>query len=111
VSEPLGSLNPEVPWELERIVNYALEKKPESLYPTVGELLIDLKKYQESLKSAAAGVLDVSLLLRKVRRPKVYIHALIIVFFPVVFGGLVYSASGRETLVRRKLVAKDRAAR
>src|SRR6185369_7364981 len=46
---PLSRLTPEVPQELERIVNKALRKDREERYQTAKDLLIDLKDVRQDL--------------------------------------------------------------
>jgi len=60
-------LNPEIPRELESVINRCPEKKKEARYPSVGALLADLKKLKQdsdSRRLAAAGLLRQPSLLR-----------------------------------------------
>ncbi len=93
----LKSLKPEVSPELERIVNRALEKKPESRYSSAGEMLKDLREYQESLRIAEARPFNLRAILRRVRKPKVAITALLILF---VIGFLSFWLFNRQAKVR-----------
>src|SRR6516225_454507 len=63
--ERLRSLKPDVPPDLERIVQRALEKKPESRYASAEEVLKDLRGYQENLRIADAGPLNLRWLVRR----------------------------------------------
>jgi eukaryotic-like serine/threonine-protein kinase len=74
----LKTLEPDVPHHLERIVQRALEKKRESRYSSAEEVLKDLRGYQESLRIAEAGPLNLRWLLRRARNPRVAIPALIL---------------------------------
>jgi len=76
----LKAIKPDVPSELERIIHRALEKKPESRYSSAGEMLKELKKYQESLQVAAAGILNLKSLWRRIRKPQVAVPAVAIIF-------------------------------
>jgi dienelactone hydrolase len=76
--QPLKSLKPDVPSDLEQIVRRALEKKPESRYASAEEMLKDLERYQESLRIAAAGPFNLRWLLHRARTPRVAIPALIV---------------------------------
>ena len=76
--ERLKSLKPDVPPHLERIVQRALEKKRESRYSSAEEVLKDLREYQESLRIAEAGPLNLRWLVRRARNPRVAIPALIL---------------------------------
>jgi Tol biopolymer transport system component/predicted Ser/Thr protein kinase len=53
--DPLTSLRPEVPSELERIVNKALAKDPETRYQNLDELAADLRALQKARESASAA--------------------------------------------------------
>jgi eukaryotic-like serine/threonine-protein kinase len=52
--EPLTSLRPEIPKELERIVNKALAKDPEARYQNLNELSADLRALRKAHESATA---------------------------------------------------------
>jgi len=93
----LKSLKPEVPPDLERIVQRALEKKPESRYSSAEEMLKDLKGYQESLRISEAGPLNLRWLLRQVRKPRVAIPALI---FLLAIGLLSHWFLSRQAKIR-----------
>lgn len=53
--EPLTTLNPELPGELEHIVNRALEKDRELRYQSAQDLRANLKRLQRELDSSASG--------------------------------------------------------
>jgi dienelactone hydrolase/predicted Ser/Thr protein kinase len=93
----LKSVKPEVPPDLERIVQRALEKKPEARYSSGGELLKDLQGYQESLRISEAGPLNLRWLLRRARNPRVAIPALM---FLLAIGLLGHWFLGRQAKIR-----------
>jgi serine/threonine protein kinase/cephalosporin-C deacetylase-like acetyl esterase len=100
VHEPpqrLKSLKPEVPAELERIVQHALEKNPDSRYASAEEMLKDLKGYQESLRIAETGPFSLRLLLPWARRPRVAIPAIVLLLV-LIFLGILFSR--RQSRVR-----------
>jgi dienelactone hydrolase len=93
----LKSLKPDVPPDLEGIVQHALEKKPESRYSSAGEMLKDLEGYRETLRIAEAGPLNLRWLLRQARNPRVAIPALI---FLVALGLLGHWFLSRQAKIR-----------
>jgi serine/threonine protein kinase len=77
--KPLKVIKPDIPSELQQIINRALKKKPESRYQTAAEILKDLKGYQDSLRVAEAGGFNLKSFLRKMRRPTLAIPMLLII--------------------------------
>lgn len=77
--KPIKKVNPNVPIELERIVTKALIKNPEWRYSSVGDMLKDLKGYQDSLLLAEIKAFDLPKFLRRLRKPKVAVPAIAIV--------------------------------
>ncbi len=51
---PLSEIEPELPEVFDRIVSKALEKRPESRYQSMEELLVDLKNLKRDLEAAAS---------------------------------------------------------
>jgi serine/threonine protein kinase/tetratricopeptide (TPR) repeat protein len=51
---PMRQLNPEIPVQLELIINHALEKNRETRYQSSAELVVDLRQLQDPSGSAAA---------------------------------------------------------
>ncbi len=56
---PAGRLNPEVPAELERIINKALEKDREVRYQNASDVRADLKRLKRDTDSARVGAVSV----------------------------------------------------
>ena len=52
IPTPLVRLNPEIPPELERIVNKALEKKPELRYQSAADMRVDLTRLLRETQTA-----------------------------------------------------------
>ncbi len=72
---PLKTIKPDIPTELQRIINRALKKKPESRYSSAAEMINDLKKYQDVLRAEELGAFNLRTFLRRIRRPQVAIPA------------------------------------
>jgi hypothetical protein len=69
--KPFRELKPPIPVELRQVVVRALKKKPEARYASAGEMLADLRRYEEALRAEAAGVFNFRTLARRLRRPSV----------------------------------------
>jgi len=69
--KPFKELKPPIPAELRRVATRALKKNPQARCASAGEMLQDLRRYQEALAAEAAGVLNVRSLLRRLRQPRV----------------------------------------
>jgi dienelactone hydrolase/predicted Ser/Thr protein kinase len=69
---------PPVPDELQRIIARALKKNPEARYASAEDILKDLKAYQTSLQLGESGVLNLKKLVRRARRPRVAIPAVVL---------------------------------
>ena len=65
---PAGKLNPEVPRDLETIVEKATAKEPEHRYQTAGELETDLRRFLEDRPIAARPISNLERLIRWSRR-------------------------------------------
>ena len=74
----LKSVKPQVPPELERIVHRALEKRPESRYSSAEAMLVDLKKYQDALRSSETRPFNLGIILERARTPRIAIPALVL---------------------------------
>jgi eukaryotic-like serine/threonine-protein kinase len=84
--KPLKALEPPVPVELKRVIERALRKKLETRYGSADEMLKDLRAYQVSLQLAGAGALNVRVLWRRIRRPRVAVPVLVVVGALVALG-------------------------
>jgi serine/threonine protein kinase/cephalosporin-C deacetylase-like acetyl esterase len=78
-AKPVAAWNPDIPTELQQIIDRALKKKPESRYQSAADLLKDLQKYEDSLRAEKLGAFSVRSFLRLIRKPVVAIPALIII--------------------------------
>ncbi|MFQ5568509.1 MAG: protein kinase [Rhodothermales bacterium] len=73
---PVQEAQSKVPLELSRIIHRALQKKPEDRYPSAAAMLADLLRYKERLRTEESGAVDLRLLLRRARTPRVVVPAL-----------------------------------
>lgn len=69
----MKDINPDVPFEIQKIINRALKKKPESRYQSVDEMLSDFNQYLEQIRAEESGVLSLHTLLRRIRQPRIAI--------------------------------------
>ncbi|MBU1337466.1 MAG: protein kinase, partial [Acidobacteria bacterium] len=76
---PLKTIKPDIPVELQQIINRALKKKPESRYSSASELLKDMKNYQESLRASEAGVFNLRSFLSFIRKPRIVVSAVAVI--------------------------------
>ncbi len=83
----LTGRKPSIPPELQRVVARALKKNREARYPDAEALAADLKTFQEALRLAAAGVLNLKTLGRRIRNPRIAVPATA-VFALLVFLGI-----------------------
>ncbi|MCK4794312.1 MAG: protein kinase, partial [Desulfobacteraceae bacterium] len=78
-AKPVTVWNPDIPIELQQIINRALKKKSEARYDSAFEMLKDLQKYKDSLKAEELGAFSLRSFLRQIRKPIVAIPALLII--------------------------------
>jgi serine/threonine protein kinase len=67
-AKPVSAWNPDIPSELQQIVNRALKKNPEARYTSASEILKDLLKYRDCLRVEEMGAFNLRSLLRKIRK-------------------------------------------
>ncbi len=77
-AKPLRQFDAHIPIEIQKISDRALKKNKDERYSSAAEMLKDLKAYQDSLKAAEAGVLNLRSLFLRLRRPKVAIPAVLV---------------------------------
>ncbi len=89
----LKALNPDIPVEIQKVINRAMTKKPEDRYQTADEMISDLRRYQEQLQVEEAGAFTLRTLLRRLRQPRVAI--------PIAIGMITIAAVAAWLLNRR----------
>ncbi|MCX6575577.1 MAG: protein kinase, partial [Candidatus Aminicenantes bacterium] len=77
--KPLRALKPDVPLELQRIIDRCLKKRLEDRYGSATELLIDLKNYRNRLTGAGTGALSLRSILGLIRKPVVAVPAVLVI--------------------------------
>ncbi len=77
--QPLKAVKHDIPSGIQQIVSQALKKKKESRYQSVTEMLKELKKCQQILRAAEAGVFNARSFIRLIRKPVVAIPALVVI--------------------------------
>ncbi len=85
---PPRELQPDLPAAIERIILRALEKDRNQRYPSAAALLQDLKDYQ-------SRPLDAGLLLRQVRRPRIFVPLLLALLLLVLAGTWYFRRGAR----------------
>jgi serine/threonine protein kinase/dienelactone hydrolase len=103
---PLRAIKPDVPPELERIIQRALQKKAESRYSSAQEMLKDLRKYQEMSRAAEAGVLNLKSLWRRVRKPQVAIPTIVIILALGFLGVRFFNRQTKVQYAQEQLLPK-----
>jgi formylglycine-generating enzyme required for sulfatase activity/dienelactone hydrolase/predicted Ser/Thr protein kinase len=73
--KPLRTLIPDVPLELQQIIDRSLKKNPEARYASALELLNDLKNYRNSLTAGGKEALSFRSFLGLLRKPIVAVSA------------------------------------
>jgi len=71
--KPLKGIKRDLPLELQRIIDRALKKNPGSRYQRAAEIVEDLRKYQEMVRAAEAGVFNLRSFWRRLRQPRIAI--------------------------------------
>jgi len=95
--KPMRQLKPDIPIELQKIIERALRKNREERYSSAAEMALDLKKYQESIKAEAAGFFNISSLIRRLRNPLVAIPAALAL---IAIGAVAFRFFNRQAKIR-----------
>jgi dienelactone hydrolase/predicted Ser/Thr protein kinase len=77
--KPLKDLKPDVPLELQQIIDRSLKKKPEARHGSATELLLDLKNYRNSLTAGGMGAYSFRSFLGLIRKPVVAVPAVLVI--------------------------------
>lgn len=82
--KPLRALKPDVPLELQQIVDKSLKKRPEDRYGSAAELLNDLKDCTNSLTPGGMRAFSFHSFIRLIRKPAVAVPTVIVIAAAVV---------------------------
>jgi formylglycine-generating enzyme required for sulfatase activity/predicted Ser/Thr protein kinase/predicted esterase len=77
--KPLSDVQPDVPPELQRIIDRSLKKKPDARYGSAAELLNDLKTFRASLTGGRPEAPSFRSVLQFVRKPAVAVPATVLI--------------------------------
>lgn len=69
--KPLKGIRRDLAPEVKKVVDRALRKDPGSRYQTAADMSNELRRYQEMLRAAEAGVFNLRSFLRRIRQPKI----------------------------------------
>jgi serine/threonine protein kinase len=104
--ESLEKATPPVPVELQQIVHRALQKNANSRYSSASEMLNDLKKYQESLRTPEARFPNLSSLFHRIQKPRVAVPSAIIVFALCFLAFWFFNRQAKIRWAREELLPK-----
>jgi len=96
-AKPLRQINALIPVEIQKIIDRTLRKNKGERYASAAEMLKDLRAYQDSLKVVEAGVFNFRSFVRRLRRPKVAIPAVLVA---LAIAGLAFWFFSRQAKVR-----------
>jgi serine/threonine protein kinase/dienelactone hydrolase len=105
VHEPpqrLKTLKPNIPPELERVVERALEKKIEARYSSAAELVRDLESYQETRRMLESRPWDLRRLIRAARAPRVAIPLVLSIGAIALLGAWLFQRQARIRWAREE---------
>ena len=94
---PVRQLKPEIPVDLQKIIERALRKKREDRYATAAEMGKDLRTYLDKCRAEEAGFFNLRSLGRRMKRPACFVPAVAIL---AGLGFLAYSLVLRNAQVK-----------
>jgi serine/threonine protein kinase/formylglycine-generating enzyme required for sulfatase activity/cephalosporin-C deacetylase-like acetyl esterase len=102
--KPLRDRKPPIPSELQRLIGKALSKNLDSRYQSASDLANDLRKFKESEKAEAGGILNLHSLRKRIRRPIVAAPSVIILIGLVLFAFLFFYRQSRIRWAKEQAV-------
>jgi serine/threonine protein kinase/dienelactone hydrolase len=103
-AKPLQKLRPDIPSELEKIIERTMAKQPGSRYPSAAEMLKDLRQCQMNLDTEEAGIKDLKSFLRIFRKPSIALPAIAIIVAFAVFAAGNLRRSAKVRWARNKII-------
>jgi serine/threonine protein kinase len=73
--KPLRQLKPDIPVELQKIIERALKKRREDRYASASEMADELRSYLETSRAEKAGFFNLKSLARRLKRPAYFVPA------------------------------------
>ena len=104
--KPIKSRKPPVPQELQQIVTRALKKNREARYGSAGDMLKDLKKYEEAVRAEASGVFNLRSLAKRLRRPAVAVPTVLAVAAIAAAAVLFFNSQAKIRWAREEILPK-----
>jgi serine/threonine protein kinase len=104
----VNEVNSEIPIELDRIVDKALQKNPESRYSSAANMLKDLKDYQDSLRAGEIKALNLQTILRLIRKPKVAIPGVSFIVIISILAGWLFDRQAKISWAKEEALPEIR---
>ena len=95
--KPIKLRKPPVPVEVQQVIARALKKKREDRYQSAEEMAGDMRKYHESLRAEEAGLFNLKMLARRMKKPAYFMPLAAVL---AALGFLTYSLIQRNAHVR-----------
>jgi len=102
--KPIKVSKPPVPMELRQVIARALKKKREARYGSAGDMLEDLRRYEESLREEASGVFNLRSLMRRLRRPAVALPTALAIIVIVAAAAWFFSRRAKIRWARQEVL-------
>jgi serine/threonine protein kinase/formylglycine-generating enzyme required for sulfatase activity/dienelactone hydrolase len=105
---PIRKFNAELPIELERIIQRALQKNQESRYSSSAEMLKDLTAYLTSLRAPEVGITDFKSFLRHIQKPRFALPAVLVILLLCSIAVWFFTRSAKMGWARKEALPEIR---
>jgi len=102
--KPLRQIKPDIPVELQKIIDRALKKKREDRYSSAAEMAAELARYLESRRAEEAGFFNLRSLVKRLRNPLVAVPAALILIAIAFLAFWFFSRQAKIRWVREKAI-------